>query len=289
MPLNLFYFTKKFRDEKSSINILTIGWQGATKSSFINGVHTLLQSENQICRPAVEGGAKGHVTKRMKNYSIPDTHLTLWDSWGVDFNIYTQNEVEAIIDGALPLDWTWEKQQHIEYKTNTPMMDSVIFFIPATAKPSELEQLQKIFTRLTEKGYNSIVVISRIDDVNSKLKEYPRYYAFDYPDKTLLDLKKQFAEAMRVTEDRTFYCVNYRKEDGKRTLDVEIFTYLILDAAFLYAKQFRKSFNRNTIGDLQSIPEKKRNHRNRVEFHSGIGNLIFNNANRLYSVIKNHL
>jgi len=123
-----------------NFNVLLFGLAGSGKSSFINSVWTLLSPENSVSTVAAYGGGTSHSTKQLIAYTLPNTRITLWDTWGLAPDTYQQSELESILSGELPSGW--EMQRAVSDITNQQFLQelwsskhkrrihSVIFFFP---------------------------------------------------------------------------------------------------------------------------------------------------------------
>ena len=84
------------------LNILLFGLAGATKSSFLNSVFTLLdRDQTQIIHKAISGGSGDHVTVKLERHQLEGTNINLWDCWGLTQKTFKGNELDMILDGRV--------------------------------------------------------------------------------------------------------------------------------------------------------------------------------------------
>ena len=94
---------KQFKPNPSSgsprLNILLFGLAGATKSSFVNSVLTLLNDKDTVgmVHTAVSGGGSDHVTTKLNRFDLPGTDIALWDCWGLTGKTFKGNELQMIL------------------------------------------------------------------------------------------------------------------------------------------------------------------------------------------------
>jgi predicted GTPase len=124
------------------VNILLFGIAGATKSSFVNSILTMLGKEDKIVTVAPVGGTARHQTTKLVRYELdkqlPGLEVNLFDTWGLTQKTYQENELEFMLDGSLPVNWNMEdnvqyncqKLRQFENTAALRRIHSVIFFIP---------------------------------------------------------------------------------------------------------------------------------------------------------------
>jgi septin family protein len=130
------------RTEATELNILLFGLAGATKSSFVNSIFTMLSKDDRIQSIAAAGGSIKHVTGQLGRYRLGDKHeglkLNLWDTWGLTPDTFQEGELEAIIKGELPPGWDKdvsivEGKELLEKFADSRgkrAIHAVIFFVP---------------------------------------------------------------------------------------------------------------------------------------------------------------
>jgi len=227
------------------INILLFGLAGATKSSFLNSVYTLLNpNQTELIQKAVAGGATDHVTVKLQKHELPKTNITLWDCWGLTTKTFKGNEMELILDGRLPNNWEMgekleEKADFIAQGAETAFkrqIHGVLFFIPQASlsdpNASSARQLTKQnFQSMVSKDYNPILLLTRVDEVNKQVRENP---TGTYPD--LISLKQKAANTLNIAGNRVLYNVNYVDEQ-KRNFALDKGTYKVLYQVVQFAYQ----------------------------------------------------
>lgn len=218
------------------INVLLFGLSGATKSSFVNSVLTLLSSEeNNIVGAAVAGGNTGHVTKILKPYPLilkgENLKIRLWDTWGLTLKNYTGNELPFILRGELPpdfeMDGDFEGIRNESKNNHLRRIHSVVVFIPVAVLSDPGAQnfrqnLQTHFATITSNAeVNPIVLLTKVDEVNNQVRSAPNA---KYPDMEVLRTKA--ATLFNIRPANVFYNVNYFTEK-KRNFEIDRLNYSV--------------------------------------------------------------
>jgi predicted GTPase len=238
--------------EVCEFNILMFGTAGASKSSFVNTVLTMLQDPDatKISRVAEMGGTAGHATRKLHCFqvsnTIPDVKFNLWDTWGVDRKAYTKDIVDNLVDGKLPKDWSMthsfekykERFDAMGEKVQT-QMHAIVFFVPQAMltdlDDEETARIQDMFRSLIAKLYNPLVILSKVDEVCPAIRDDPLATV-----KEVEDLRKQCATVFKIGLNSVRYTVNYTDEE-KRTFGIEALAYENIESALQHCESFVQS------------------------------------------------
>ena len=93
------------RRDRRPLNILFWGVAGAGKSSLIDKVRTLFAASSVPSALVPSGHGRGHVTVQMRGYAIVEAGLNLIDMWGLDYENYTNEELELTLEGCWSPAW----------------------------------------------------------------------------------------------------------------------------------------------------------------------------------------
>ena len=188
----------KTAEYNGKYKILLFGIAGSGKSSFINGVHTLFTKGYSICHDAAQaGGTDSHCTKAVTYHDV-DTEdsgnlpLQLVDVWGLDLETYRRSEVlKALCEGLMPV--TGYTMDHniralkdspmiarIQETAPSRMIHAVLFFVRYGDLGNEnlMQAVEKNFKDLGDLGYNPLVIVSRIDEVDKNALVHPSSVKF---------------------------------------------------------------------------------------------------------------
>jgi len=241
--LRMSVFCKHLTSHLKPINILFFGLAGSTKSSFINGVSTLLSDSDEIKNPAAAGGNSKHITTSLVRYKsetyLPESNIHLWDTWGLTNQTYKGEELGMIINGQVPSNWEMgdvlsaQNGEIQKYKDNANMraINAILFFVPQAAlgDPSlepVRKSLQFYFAELVTKyRFNPIVVITRVDEINNQIRSNPNCV---YPD--LEQLRERAAKLLNIGVRNVFLLINYCTERTK-SFEIDRMTFEILNEA----------------------------------------------------------
>jgi septin family protein len=162
------------------VNILLFGLAGATKSSFINSILTMLGREDKIVTAAAAGGTARHQTTKLVRYELnkqlEGLHVNLFDTWGLTNRTYQGTELERILNGELPVGWKMEdaiednaqKLKQFQGSMALRKIHTVIFFIPQSALSDQSQEpirkaigfyytkILHLGKRVTKKGEQSV-------------------------------------------------------------------------------------------------------------------------------------
>lgn len=235
--------------ELSQFNILMFGAAGASKSSFMNTVLTMLQEPEQskLYRIAGVGGGARHATRRLFCYQVfktfPDVKFNLWDTWGLDENSYTDELVCTLVDGKLPkrwkmnMKWSQYKQRFEEMPEKiATQMHAIVFFVPQAMltdiDDEETARIQKMFQVLTDKLYTPLVILTKVDEVCPTIRADPLS-----TQKEVEELRQKTATLFRIGLNNVHYTVNYTVE-SERTFGIEALAYENIELALQHCESF---------------------------------------------------
>ena len=233
-------------------NILMFGTAGASKSSFVNTVVTMLQNPDatKMYRIAEIGGSADHATRKLHCFEVSkifkDVKFNLWDTWGVDRKAYTRDIVDNLVDGKLPKNWSMTtsfekyKQKFDEMgEAVQTQMHAIVFFVPQAMltdlDDEETARIQEMFQSLIAKLYNPLVILSKVDEVCPAIRNDPLASV-----KEVEDLRKQTATMFKIGLNSVRYTVNYTQEE-KRTFGIEALAYENIESALQHCESFVQS------------------------------------------------
>jgi len=221
--------------ETKSFNIYLFGIAGATKSSFINSVLTLLSAENYIVTRSAVGGGGKHTTTTLVKYNLPNSNTVFFDTWGLTQETYTSQDVlDALFIGKLPVNFSMELEfntyrNELEQQKQTWHLRKAhgcLFFIPhgSLENPDEVDLIKTTFARIQKKhGLNPLLLLTRVDEIIPQVRINP---LGNYPQ--LNSKKEKLAKLLDIPIRNIFYCVNYISED-KKSFELDKNTYKILE------------------------------------------------------------
>jgi len=199
-----------------------------------------LHPDRKIVKYEVTGVGVDHTTTSLNKCAFSNSKIALWDTWGIDNNNYNDNEIEVIVDGMLPEERDIKSEGYIEYDRRKSKlintMHAILFFVPISAPGDVLKLLKKNFHKLLSKGYNPLVVLTRIDvEIIGFRNNAASYISTNH--KALREFKEKIRNEYVINPDRVFYNINYFEEE-ERNINIDIFTYILLDEAVYQASKF---------------------------------------------------
>jgi len=221
-------------------NIYLFGIAGATKSSFINSVLTLMNRQYNIITRAVAGGGNRHTTTSLVKFQILET-VALFDTWGLTPETYTsQDMLDALFIGKLPQGFSIDAEYNsyrneFEYNKDTwakRKAHCCLFFIPhgSLENEDEVDLIKNTFARIQKKhGLNPILLISKVDELIAEVRSNP---LGNYPQLTAA--KQKLAILLNIPLRNIFYCINYTTEDT-RSFEIDRNTFKILERVLEHA------------------------------------------------------
>jgi hypothetical protein len=137
----------------SPVNLLCFGFAGATKSSFINTVFTTFGQDDKIANTVKVGGNSAHVTTNVTGHKVPNTNVTLWDSWGLTRDNWADNRLELLLSGSAPAGMEMlSSSKTFENFPKIPKIDGVLFFCPqAVFNDPNAKKYREILTKFWER------------------------------------------------------------------------------------------------------------------------------------------
>jgi len=237
------------KNEKANFfNILLFGIAGATKSSFVNTISTLLSENDRIQQIAAVGGGSSHTSISLMTYPLEKTRIRLWDTWGLTPQTYVSGELDQILDGVLPANWKMDLnidkfRNVLDSNRDTRserQIHGILYFLPQASlsdpnKEPERKMMKEFFSQLSRKGYNPLLMLTKVDEVNKNVRSTPNGNFSD-----LKDLTEKASKIFNIGTNRVFYNINYISEQ-QRTFEIDRMTYKILERVVENAEGFIKS------------------------------------------------
>eukprot|EP01121_Diplochlamys_sp_Union-15-3_P000805 TRINITY_DN1066_c0_g1_i8.p1 TRINITY_DN1066_c0_g1~~TRINITY_DN1066_c0_g1_i8.p1 ORF type:complete len:361 (+),score=68.03 TRINITY_DN1066_c0_g1_i8:34-1116(+) len=250
---DIFEF-KSSNPKTPTLNILLFGIAGATKSSFLNSVYTLLEKDQtRIVNKAAAGGGASHVTTKIGRYEITP-NVRILDTWGLSTKNYDENELLAILDGKRPVNWSMNSKplsadqiKKLEETAHLRKIHGVLFFVPQ-AVISDPQQatyrtlLQRNFQTITSMNMNPLLVVTKVDELcgirNDLSKQYPQ----------VAEITKRSATCLNIASNRVMYNLNYINEK-QRAFNIDKLNYMILREVLQRAVDFCSLDDENDDGN----------------------------------------
>lgn len=251
----LAQFKPKSGSGPSVYNLLVFGTAGASKSSFLNTLMTMLRpddgKDNKLERIAEVGGGADHTTRALHRYRLSDqfdVYFNIWDTWGLARDAYQDSKlVEILVDGKLPQNWDmsqsldthraeFEKMKHEKLKTQ---MHGIIFFIPqmfvTDMDDDEQQRVKEVFQILIKKCYNPMVVVTKVDEIFRELRQNP------FKNSAMVDdLRRKVADIFDIPSNNVRYSVNYL-EEAQRSFEIECLVYETIQQALENCRSFEEA------------------------------------------------
>ena len=236
----------------SVYNLLLFGTAGASKSSFLNTVSTMLRADdgrdNMIDSTAAAAGGADHTTRRLHRYMFSKNfavNFNIWDTWGLARDAYKDTKlIEMLVDGKLPSEWEMSesldmhraKFQKMKHEKLETQMHGIIFFIPqmfvTDIDDEEQQRVKEVFQILIKKCYNPMVVVSKVDEIYRELRDHP----FTNADMAT-NLRRRVADAFAIPSNNVRYAVNYLEEQ-QRSFEIECLAYETIQQALENCQSF---------------------------------------------------
>jgi hypothetical protein len=221
------------------------GLTGATKSSFINSVATLLDpSFTDLKNPARAGGSQEHVTTSIGRYQFHN--FRFYDVWGLTKNNYLGQELEYIMRGNLPVNWDMTRVNNIpedilkrgKENAHEREIHCVLFFLPQAAlNDPALSHVRTLLKRNYELissigNMNPLLILTKVDELSQRIRQDPTATHNE-----IEQLKKSASSTLNIPENRIYHTVNYTSETRKN-FRIDKITAIVLDAALQSASTF---------------------------------------------------
>eukprot|EP01087_Luapelamoeba_hula_P016418 TRINITY_DN5050_c0_g1_i6.p1 TRINITY_DN5050_c0_g1~~TRINITY_DN5050_c0_g1_i6.p1 ORF type:complete len:437 (-),score=41.78 TRINITY_DN5050_c0_g1_i6:21-1331(-) len=220
-------------------NLLLFGISGASKSSFMNSVLTLLSRDFQPIHRVGVGGGTHHNSRQLARVDLQGVPVSLWDTWGLTPYTYHNGDLQLLLDGRLPSGWDMDNvyDQHrnrLEREASSRdsrVQHAVLFFIPQSSldKRDETDLIKDTFGQV--KHLNPLLLLTRTDEIDVNIRRSP-----NNPSNTITQLKHQASQLLNIPVNRIFTTVNYTTEREK-TFAIDRNTYEILHTALNIAEQ----------------------------------------------------
>lgn len=235
-------------------NILMFGPPGATKSSFVNSVITLLSSNRNPSSVAISGGGETHSTTELRYYNIQDRWFSMVDMWGIDNKNYVDIDLVGMLKGAFPSNWSMKDVKdnrrvdlnpEIVNTRHLRAIHAIIFMLPATLFTTSpvnnsgngiLAIIKQMVQQMLRMDIAPILVISLGDSSYPELREDPWGTTQNIDNTPLSNIKANveqfFGSTFSATGSmiRIFFSVNYRSE-LIRQHNIDFNNYMILREA----------------------------------------------------------
>eukprot|EP01087_Luapelamoeba_hula_P016417 TRINITY_DN5050_c0_g1_i5.p1 TRINITY_DN5050_c0_g1~~TRINITY_DN5050_c0_g1_i5.p1 ORF type:complete len:456 (-),score=40.84 TRINITY_DN5050_c0_g1_i5:159-1424(-) len=222
-------------------NLLLFGISGASKSSFMNSVLTLLSRDFQPIHRVGVGGGTHHNSRQLARVDLQGVPVSLWDTWGLTPYTYHNGDLQLLLDGTLPSGWDMdhvcdehrEQLEHNEGTRDSRAQHAVLFFIPHSSLDKqdgdETDLIKDTFGQV--KHLNPLLLLTRTDEIDVNIRRSP-----NNPSNTITQLKHQASQLLNIPVNRIFTTVNYTTEREK-TFAIDRNTYEILHTALNIAEQ----------------------------------------------------
>jgi hypothetical protein len=220
-----------------NFNVLFYGIAGATKSSFINSIISLLTPGVEVITRAPVGGCATHGTRALTRYRLNGdggVTITLWDTLGLTKTTYQKDELDGLLEGKFPPGWKFSSNDSLPFAANHDCkIHSVIFFVPHSAFDNEeIVNLVKENCSKLKSVFDPILIISLTDQLDENIRTNPLKNV-NY------SLKSKAAEIFDISEDFIFLPVNYTEEHTK-SFEIDRANYsILLETLRIVGKNFR--------------------------------------------------
>jgi predicted GTPase len=215
------------------LNILIYGAMGGGKSSFIQTCLTMLSPNDKPLQFVTSvGGTGAHGSKNLRMHDLPGLNCKLWDTWGLNNKTYKENELQIIVQGLLPDNWSMTDVKPDAatmvrgFKTKAMRRQhAVLFFLTQGTLMAEddMQGAKRQFGKISNMGLNPIVVIARADEIEPNIRSAPM--------SKFAEIEKQretTAQAFGIPLSRVHISVPYCAEE-ERVFDIERQAYNVLD------------------------------------------------------------
>ena len=159
------------------LNILLLGPVSAGKSSLINTLITAWSGEAEwevkegemcaqdIMQVAVAYGSTDDepLTNEIKHYIIPNTNITLIDTWGWTEENYPPGQLEALLDGDIPNGFSMDSPMEQSQADASQVVHAVIIVLDIRLDVPVPKRLMQLTKRICRKGYQPILALTHID------------------------------------------------------------------------------------------------------------------------------
>jgi hypothetical protein len=219
-----------------SLNILLYGIAGATKSSFINSILTLLNNSYDRVDRAPTGGADKHVTRKLTKYPVGNDigiSVNFWDTWGLTpqgLGAYKHGELDEIMNGNLPSGW--DMMDNVDDKLDVISSDravatrsqrkihGVLFFVPHGALDNKqyTDIIKTNYEKLQTFGMNPLVILTKADEVCEQIREDPTNTSLQ----DIKDLNTKTAQMLNIAPSKIFVGINYiQEEESQKVFNID--------------------------------------------------------------------
>eukprot|EP01118_Nematostelium_gracile_P007116 TRINITY_DN2300_c0_g1_i4.p1 TRINITY_DN2300_c0_g1~~TRINITY_DN2300_c0_g1_i4.p1 ORF type:complete len:746 (+),score=168.89 TRINITY_DN2300_c0_g1_i4:204-2240(+) len=234
-------------EAKVPTNILVWGKMGSGKSSLINDIIGIFQTESEKVAVATVLNAASHVTTTFTKFPVrgylqkkggteeiiaSSLNLNIWDSWGLTEDNYKPSLITSIVEGKLKENTEMDTTIETEPADHQRRIHAVILPIPIgagqeTALLRRLHELLIIFLRLKLRPIIVCTMCSQMD---------PESVTANY---------EAIVKELGVQEDMVILHDNYTKEARNIRQDLRI--RAILEKAYKLAKETKTSLVMNAV------------------------------------------
>jgi len=200
------------------------------KSLFVNRLLTALNTHIQT--GAVFGGGADHTTQEIQSFNFPQKQLTvsLWDTWGLDENNYSDKILLNILSGKVPDGYKRSQDDNrdkIAYQSDpveewSRRVHALLMFIPVgiLSTPNLLERMKQNFSLAGKLNIQPLIIVTRMDTI---------------PEKERPILPKFLSEKWNLPPAAFYFIKNYTDEKQK-DFDMDKTSLQILKLALQRAK-----------------------------------------------------
>eukprot|EP00475_Leptophrys_vorax_P032311 TRINITY_DN4972_c0_g1_i1.p1 TRINITY_DN4972_c0_g1~~TRINITY_DN4972_c0_g1_i1.p1 ORF type:complete len:549 (-),score=141.45 TRINITY_DN4972_c0_g1_i1:53-1645(-) len=213
-------------------NLMTLGASGHGKSSLIT---TLLQAFSRK-REAVVSGDPTHGTTEFRRFNLAG-NLNLWDCVGLSKNNFEGIVFDRMLSGRYSSGKSLgsgisNSDPHLSmFEDPRNVIHNVIFVVSASdlkGNKSLQEQLSEYRSLLVKRGYNPVMVLTKVDQVAPEI-EFQLAKVFD--SEKVAEALKTAAELTGISLSRIFPVKNLTNEYGTNTLAHQVPLMAIAKAA----------------------------------------------------------
>jgi putative ribosome biogenesis GTPase RsgA len=235
-------------------NILIIGPLGSGKSSFINTLSCATGGRPEIARVSAD---RDHGTDKLQKYPIKDSSIFLWDCWGFSSKNFDGVMLNEILDGHFQSGknmfsgFSPNSGDFNRHPNSSQAIHNVIFVLAATDLDNNTDfkdKIKEFADILFKKDFNPVVVITKIDLLDSTLARAPERV---YSSKIISKAMYKASKLSGVSLNKIFPLKNYHFEQD-RNIVMESAHQLALYHACKSAQYFPDS---GSVGGTEHVKQ----------------------------------